>query len=137
VIFFEKIICSYKNIAITLQQFMTLIKMSSLFNKVFMNKKKFFYGFAVLGVAALAACNVNVNSQKVELSDVMLANVEALATESTNVITCYNTCRISPKNPNKSEPVWTITFCNGCSISTCYEYQDSGTCTTGSGYQYV
>jgi Tfp pilus assembly protein FimT len=37
---------------------------------------------AVLAIAAVAAWNVNLNSQKNELSDIQLANVEALAQES-------------------------------------------------------
>ncbi|MDR0506066.1 MAG: NVEALA domain-containing protein [Dysgonamonadaceae bacterium] len=44
--------------------------------------KKVLYGIAILAIAAVAAWNVNVNSQKEELSDVMLANVEALASET-------------------------------------------------------
>ena len=43
--------------------------------------KKIFYGIAVFVVAAMAAWNVNISAQKSGLSDVSLANVEALATE--------------------------------------------------------
>ena len=43
--------------------------------------KKIFYGIAVCVVAAMAAWNVNMNSNE-GLSDVSLANVEALASES-------------------------------------------------------
>ena len=44
-------------------------------------KKKIIGGIAVLAIAAVAAWNVgvNLNSQKNELPDVMLVNVEALA----------------------------------------------------------
>ena len=42
-------------------------------------KKKLFYGFAVLAIAAVAAFNANVSSQKGILSDISLENVEALA----------------------------------------------------------
>ena len=42
-------------------------------------KKKFLYGFAVLAIAAVAAVNVTLSSNKYGLSDVSLANVEALA----------------------------------------------------------
>jgi hypothetical protein len=119
VTFFEKIICSYKNIAITLHQFITLKKMSSLFNKVFMYKK-FFYGIAVLGVAALAAWNVNVNSQKVELSDVMLANVEALAQDEnggTNVV-----CKCSRmQTQNCAVNNWGAQCASGNNVH-CWEY---------------
>jgi hypothetical protein len=45
-------------------------------------KKKIVYGISVLAIAAVAAWNVNLNSQKNDgLSDVMLANAEALAQE--------------------------------------------------------
>ena len=41
-------------------------------------KKKLFYGFAVLAIAAVAAFSVNLNPKGNGLSDVSLANVEAL-----------------------------------------------------------
>jgi hypothetical protein len=44
-------------------------------------KKKIFGGIALLAIAAMAAWNVNLNSQSNELSDISLANVEALANE--------------------------------------------------------
>ncbi|GHT65362.1 hypothetical protein AGMMS50239_24960 [Bacteroidia bacterium] len=47
-------------------------------------KKKIFGGIAVLAIAAVAAWNVNLNSQKSDLSDVFLANVEALAQGESN-----------------------------------------------------
>jgi hypothetical protein len=52
-------------------------------------KKKVFYGSAVLVIAAVAAWNVNLNSQSNDLSDISLANVEALAEESDE---CPNGC---------------------------------------------
>ena len=42
-------------------------------------KKKFLYGIAVLIIAVVVAINVNLNSKGDGLSDVSLANVEALA----------------------------------------------------------
>ena len=39
----------------------------------------FLYGLAVLAIAAVAAGNVNFNSQASLMSDVALANIEALA----------------------------------------------------------
>ena len=42
-------------------------------------KKKIIGGFAVLAIAAMAAWNVNYGSQTKGMTDVMLANVEALA----------------------------------------------------------
>ena len=44
-------------------------------------KKFFLSSMAILAIAAMAAFNVNVNSQENGLSDVSLANVEALAFE--------------------------------------------------------
>jgi hypothetical protein len=45
--------------------------------------KKIIGGITVIAIAAVAAWNVgvNLNSQKNELSDILLANVEALASE--------------------------------------------------------
>ena len=42
-------------------------------------KKKLLYGFAVLAITVLAVFNMNLISQENGLSDVSLANVEALA----------------------------------------------------------
>jgi hypothetical protein len=42
-------------------------------------KKKIFGGIAVLAIAAVAAINVNFNSQNNDLANISLANVEALA----------------------------------------------------------
>lgn len=42
-------------------------------------KRKLLCGLAVLAIAVAAAWNVNLNSQTKGMSDVMLANVEALA----------------------------------------------------------
>ncbi len=47
-----------------------------------MDKKKFLGLLAVLMIAAVAAWNVNLNSQKDVLSDLSMENVEALADES-------------------------------------------------------
>jgi hypothetical protein len=46
-----------------------------------MNKKKIFGFLAVMVIAAGAAWNVNLNSQKSDLSDISLVNVEVLAQE--------------------------------------------------------
>jgi len=57
-------------------------------------KKKILGGIAVLAVAALAAWNLNLDSKTNGMSDVKLANVEALAdTEggSSGTFTCYST----------------------------------------------
>lgn len=102
---------------------------------------------AFVAIAVVAAVNVSISLNKNQMALWALANVEALAGEnegglangesSNNILTCYNTVRISLKNPNKAEPIWVITFCNGCSVGNCYEYKDSGTCTINSGYHYV
>ena len=47
-------------------------------------RKKVLGSLAVLSIAAMTAFNVNMNSQENGLSDVSLANVEALAFESSN-----------------------------------------------------
>jgi|SRR5690554_1842698 len=99
-------------------------------------KKKFFVGIAVLAIAAIAAFNVNLNTgQKNDMSVLVLANVEALANNETppNVITCYSTMRMTPKEEGIYEPIWAITDCNGCLPVDCFEYRDSGTCTKDGG----
>jgi hypothetical protein len=45
-------------------------------------KKKFLGGIAVLAIAAVAAINVSLGTKSDNLSEVSLANVEALAQES-------------------------------------------------------
>ena len=57
-----------------------------------MNKKNILGSIAVLSIAAMAAWNVNVNSDS--LSDVSLANVEALAGE-----VVYGVCETPPYVP--------------------------------------
>ncbi len=47
-----------------------------------MNKKKFSGLLAIVMIAAVAALNVSLNSQKETLSDLAMENVEALADES-------------------------------------------------------
>ncbi|WP_139785148.1 hypothetical protein [Parabacteroides sp. Marseille-P3160] len=42
-------------------------------------KKKIVGGIAVLAIAAVAAFNVNLNAQEERLSNISLANLEALA----------------------------------------------------------
>jgi hypothetical protein len=53
-------------------------------------KKKILGGIAILAIAAVAAFNVGFNSQSDGLSDVYLANVEALAQESGSTKDCWN-----------------------------------------------
>lgn len=95
-------------------------------------KKTIFIGISVLAVAVVVAVNVNFSSKSNSLSNLTLANVEALADgEGTNVLTCYSTYRITLKNENRPEPVWAIINCGTCLQVACYEYKDSGTCTKG------
>ena len=54
------------------------------------NIKKLIVGLAFIAVAAIAAWNVSINSNENGLSDVSLANVEALAREP-DVLQCYDT----------------------------------------------
>ena len=62
-----------------------------------MNNKKILGIFAALAIAVVTAFNVNINSQEKGLSDVSLANVEALAQEDggTTVWCCnsFFTCK--------------------------------------------
>ncbi|MDR1341133.1 MAG: NVEALA domain-containing protein [Prevotellaceae bacterium] len=46
---------------------------------------------AVLSISAVSALNMNYNSQKSDLSDLSLANVEALADEGTPSYNCPGT----------------------------------------------
>jgi chromate transport protein ChrA len=65
-----------------------MIQLHQLINKLnFLKiKKKILYGITVIAIAAVAAWNVsvNLNSQKNELSDISLANIEALASENSS-----------------------------------------------------
>ena len=59
-----------------------------------MNKKKLFGSIAILSIAAMTAFNVNVNSKEKGLSDVSLANVEALASnERPTTEDCKEWCK--------------------------------------------
>jgi hypothetical protein len=58
-----------------------------------MNRKKIFGFLAIIAIAAGAVWNVNLASNKNDLSEVNLANIEALAIELPEVtITCDATC---------------------------------------------
>ena len=65
-------------------------RMCNLIKECIMNKK-IFYGIAVCIVAAIAAWNVNLSSKTKGMSDVSLANVEALASETIHI-----SCSIYP-----------------------------------------
>jgi hypothetical protein len=49
-------------------------------------KKYILYTVVILAVAAVAAWNVNLNSEGNKLSELSLANVEALALDNINVL---------------------------------------------------
>jgi hypothetical protein len=55
-------------------------------------KKKVLFGFAVLVIAVLAAWTGNVSSNERGLSDISLANVEALANSEYIPISCHYYC---------------------------------------------
>jgi hypothetical protein len=55
-----------------------------------MNKKKFLIPVVVLAIAAFAAFNVNVSYNESKLSDLSLANVEALALGEMDTSECYD-----------------------------------------------
>jgi hypothetical protein len=79
-----------------------------------MKKKILFGGIAVLVIAAVAAWNVSLNSQKSELSDTMLANVEALAQSEGDpvYIPCClmlnSTCNFSVINGNGQSGIMSV-----------------------------
>ena len=65
-----------------------------------MNKNKIFGLVAVLVIAAMVAVNVNINSQEKGLSDIYLANVEALANEGTGSgNACFKTVTFNKDRP--------------------------------------
>ncbi len=57
-----------------------------------MNKKSIFGLLAVVMIAAVAALNVSLNSQKEKLSDLAMENVEALASETSEEFTAKTGC---------------------------------------------
>jgi hypothetical protein len=64
-------------------------------------KKSIFYGVAVLAIAAVAAINVNLNSQQgKELSSLALENLEALSSSENSA-----TCTFGYVNKNQPENI--------------------------------
>ena len=80
-------------------------------------KKKIFGGIAVLAVAVVVAWNVNVKSRTDVISDVKLANVEALADELQEVvISCSASapdCPFSPFADSNRGQCWRAESCGG------------------------
>jgi hypothetical protein len=70
--------------------------------------------------------DVSLNSQKSELSDVMLANVEALATESSNgqQVTCYNTI-----SGQQGSPMEDKTYCGDCKSKPAQTWSNVSECS--------
>nr|WP_129730163.1 NVEALA domain-containing protein [Parabacteroides goldsteinii] len=56
-------------------------------------KKKIFGVVIIAAIAITAGWNFNQSKNEVSLSDIVLANVEALARDEGAVITCSYTCR--------------------------------------------
>ena len=98
--------------------------------------KKVLSGLFALALLATTAVGV-AESKKSEttMSDLALANIEALAFNegggNVGEIPCYGTIRVEKNNPDTYEPLWTITLCNGCELVNCYQYMDKGLCTGG------
>ena len=88
-----------------------------------MNKKKLFGSIAVLAIAAMAAFNVNVNTNETGLGDTSLLNIEALASESTPVESLPGGCNAT----------WDKTCCACGSTHYTYAKSNGGSCTTVTG----
>jgi hypothetical protein len=86
-------------------------------------KKKILGGIAVMAIAAVTAFNVNFTTQDNNLSDISLANVEALAQNEsgTGGKTCYKT--VTTKDSSK------IFYCGTCSWVDGTDSWVSGTST--------
>ena len=75
-----------------------------------MNKKILYFGIAFV-ITALAAINVNVNSYKRGLSDVSLANVEALARNEIVIGPfCIQADNFCVEEPIDIDPYWYFTY---------------------------
>ena len=82
-----------------------------------MSNGLFLYGLAVLAIAAAAAGNVNFNSQTNLMSDLALANVEALADGEANdgykgtTASCSKTVVVETYITNQSGYSWNFSIC--------------------------
>jgi len=72
-----------------------------------MNKKNIYASITVFAISAMAAFNVNVNTQDNVISDLSLANVEALASETSEEFLKATGCIA----------VWEVSNCNGYSYA--------------------
>ncbi|GAB6008834.1 NVEALA domain-containing protein [Dysgonomonas reticulitermitis] len=92
-------------------------------------KKKIFGSLLVLAIAAVAAFNVNLNTQDSNLSTLALANVEALAQESGGGVT-WNCSTYTSETYNQEGydydcgyyivSKWETRSCNNGIITWCY-----------------
>jgi hypothetical protein len=89
-------------------------------------KKKILGGIAVFVIAVVAAWNVNLNSQKSDLSDISLANVEALASGESGgqPMDCY--CYIQYNNDGR--PKTDQTYCGNCQAIVCTYWAGESGC---------
>jgi hypothetical protein len=95
-------------------------------------KKRIFGGIVILAIAAVAAFNVNLTSQKSELSGIslanadVLANAEALATEegaSSNPKNCWNSVEYRTGQTSTHK-----TYCGDCAAILCTHWYTEKTC---------
>ena len=76
--------------------------------------------------------NVNFGSKKSGLSDLKLANIEALAkVELGGVVPCYGMYRIEGFS---EEFLWAGTKCNGCCEVLAFEFKDKDECSYSGEY---
>lgn len=94
--------------------------------------KKFFLGITALAVAFVSGYNVyRVNVNSVKLSDLAMANVEALSMNETNPNGyCYSDVRteIENKQPSNGEEI----LIKHCVHYSCYSSSNDGNCKDGS-----
>ncbi len=87
-----------------------------------MNKKSISGLLAVVMIAAVAAFNVSLNSQKETLSDLAMENVEALADESSGESSTYCRKNVYSRSGYRTTPCKTCIPTNnkyGTRIGTC------------------
>jgi hypothetical protein len=97
-------------------------------------KKKILGGIALLAIAAVAAWNVSLNSQSNDLSDISLANVEALAEENKGCSyrkkeKCETESEYKNNSGQKCKTRTTTISCSGTGGSICCTPYSSTTTT--------
>lgn len=93
--------------------------------------KKLYYvsGISIvcIVVATIFYLNANNSLKKDEFSDLLIANVEALASDESGggqPMNCYSTV----ENSNDGRPVETVTYCGDCKAVRCTNWSNSGRC---------